>query len=314
MKYTLAYPGSRRALASALAVAGLLALGACSSTTGAGEVSPSGNPVESPDRDLRVAFSSYMPYSGLDSSKKATGLDGDIITAVAEKLDYTIKPNLMDFSGVLASVQTGRADVAIGDIFWNTERAATGLFTDPPYYSGFVVIQRPETSIGSIDDLNGKTIGDDVGSAYLKAEKAIPGATLKVFPTSDAVLQALQNGQIDVYLGTPLIAAYTSRTNPDIQLHEVPFTPPTQEQLAAHPEFEAFKPAMTGFFVAKEATTLVDELNGAIRSLYADGTLSQIVEKWGGDPNEFLNPTPGMAEQRIGVDRPAGWQPPSLTG
>ncbi|TYL23878.1 amino acid ABC transporter substrate-binding protein, partial [Streptococcus pyogenes] len=43
-----------------------------------------------------------------------------------------------------------------------------------------------------------------------------------------------------------------------------------------------------------------------------DGSLSALITKWGGDPKQFLVPSPEMAAQRRGVDRPADWSPPSI--
>ena len=48
--------------------------------------------------------------------------------------------------------------------------------------------------------------------------------------------------------------------------------------------------------------------------MYADGEMAKLVAKWGGDPKKFLTPSPGMAAERRGVDRPQSWTPPSIGG
>ena len=42
------------------------------------------------------------------------------------------------------------------------------------------------------------------------------------------------------------------------------------------------------------------------------GRLAAMVSKWGGDPNAFCKPAPYLLTLRQGVDRPAGWTPPSI--
>jgi hypothetical protein len=46
--------------------------------------------------------------------------------------------------------------------------------------------------------------------------------------------------------------------------------------------------------------------------MYASGQLTTLIKKYGGDPEQFLKPSPGMDKQRRDVDRPADWTPPSI--
>ena len=46
--------------------------------------------------------------------------------------------------------------------------------------------------------------------------------------------------------------------------------------------------------------------------MYANGELTKLLTKWGANPKLFLKPSPGMAQQRHAVDRPASWTPPSI--
>jgi polar amino acid transport system substrate-binding protein len=69
---------------------------------------------------------------------------------------------------------------------------------------------------------------------------------------------------------------------------------------------------MTSFYVPKQAPKLEQAISGEIRKMYASGEMSKLIEKWGGDPKQFLTPSPWMAKMRQGVDRPDGWTPPAL--
>jgi polar amino acid transport system substrate-binding protein len=71
---------------------------------------------------------------------------------------------------------------------------------------------------------------------------------------------------------------------------------------------------MTSFYVPKEEPKLEKAVSAEIDKMYASGEMAKLIEKWGGDPEKFLTPSPWMAKMREGVDRPAGWKPPALEG
>jgi polar amino acid transport system substrate-binding protein len=58
---------------------------------------------------LQVAIEPYMPYTALKDGK-LVGLDSDILAAVASKLGLKIETSMTDFPGMLAAVQSQRAD------------------------------------------------------------------------------------------------------------------------------------------------------------------------------------------------------------
>jgi polar amino acid transport system substrate-binding protein len=69
---------------------------------------------------------------------------------------------------------------------------------------------------------------------------------------------------------------------------------------------------MTSFYLPKESPKLEKAISDEIRKMYASGELTTLIKKYGGDPDEFLKPSPEMAATRQGVDRPADWTPPSI--
>jgi polar amino acid transport system substrate-binding protein len=75
---------------------------------------------------------------------------------------------------------------------------------------------------------------------------------------------------------------------------------------------EYFQAYMTGFYLPKQSPKLAKAVSDQIDGMYKDGSLAALIKKWGGDPKQFLVPSPEMAAQRRGVDRPADWNPPSI--
>lgn len=264
---------------------------------------------------IAVSIESYLPYSGLDKNGKLTGLDGDILTIAAQNLGCELSISVTDFAGTLAAVHSRRADMTLGSVGWSALRAQSGLFTDPPYYSASAMIEKKGTHITTLSQLEGKSIGGLIGGLNIPAIKAIPGATLKTYTTDTTGIDDVIAGRVDVYMaGDPLVAVYTIKTNPSLDIEGDYLTPPTDAELAAHPDYKYFEPYMTGFYIAKSETALEKALTQQILSLYKNGTEARLVSQWGGDPQAFLTPLAQFTAERVGVDRPEGWQAPSAEG
>lgn len=290
---------SRRALLGSVALTAVVALTGCGSSTAS----------DAGGQTVTVAVTPTMPYIGLENGK-LTGLDGDLFNKAAAKLGLTVKPLAVDFPGLLAGVQSGRYDMGIGGISWTEERAKAGIFTDPPYYSPAVLAEKPGTGARTVKDLEGKKLATVQSFFYIPALQKVPGATLQTYPTFQAALMDLSAGRVDIAFLDPLTVVYTKKKNPSLNYDTVTLEPPTAQDVAQHPEYTAFQPSMSGWYLNKKSTKLRDELTKQIRGYYADGTAAAAVKSWGGDPSGMLTPIPEFATQRAKVDRAADWTPP----
>jgi len=260
---------------------------------------------------IKVAIEPYMPYTDVKNGKMV-GLDAEILQEAAANLGLRIEHNMTDFKGMLGGVQSHRADLTIGGVGWGKERADKGLFTDPVYYSPPAMAVVGDKSYKTVEDLKGKTVGTVTGYVWEKSIKAVDGVQAKVYQDAATFFNDLGTGRIDVGFIDPLLVTYQAQLKPDTKFKLVYFTPPTDEQIAAKPDFKDFRQIQIAFYVAKEAPKLTEALNAEIRKMYANGKLAAMVQKWGGDPNAFLKPADYLVKLRQGVDRPADWTPPSL--
>jgi polar amino acid transport system substrate-binding protein len=262
---------------------------------------------------LKVAVQSYMPYTAVKGGK-LVGLDGEIINAVAEKLDLEVQPQLTDFNGMLGGVQSHRVDITVGGVAWSEERQKQGLFTDPPYYSPPAMGVRNGKTYSTIEDLQGQRLGTVTGYVWVKSIKAIPGAKLGAYPNANGVFDDLGSGRLDVGFLDPLLIINQQKARPDQKIQTQYLTSPDDQQVKEHPEYEFLRPYMTSFYIPKQEPKLEQAVSAEIQKMYASGEMAKLIEKWGGDPDKFLTPSPWMAKMRQGVDRPADWAPPSVAG
>jgi len=262
---------------------------------------------------ITVAIEPYMPYTA-EQNGQLIGLDSDIFNYIAAQLHQKVSINVTNFAGMLSGVQTHRVDVAIGGIAWSASRAAVGIFTDPPYYSPVALAEQKGEKITTVAGLQDKQVGTVTGYVFVDAIRQIPGATLHAYQDAPSAFTDLQDGRVNALVIDTLLVIYQAKQDAGAGVTSDYLTPPSAAQVQAHPGYSAFEPYMTGFYLPKGETSLQNAMNQVIRQMYANGEMAKLLTKWGANPDLFLKPSSGMAQQRQAVDRPASWTPPSISG
>ena len=304
----------RPRMAALVAVGSVLLAGGCGSKdeTAAPAAGTVAAGLDTIDKGVvKVAVEPYMPYTDVKDGK-LVGLDAEILQEAAANLGLKVEFNVTDFKGMLGGVQSHRVDLTIGGVGWSRDRADKGLFTDPVYYSPPAMAVVGDKQYRTVDDLVGKTVGTVTGYVWEKPIKEIDGAQVKVYQDAATFFRDLGTGRLDVGFIDPLLVTYQAQQNPDTKFKLVYFTPPTDAQIAAKPDFKDFRQIQIAFYVAKEAPKLEKALDAEIDKMYQNGKLAAMITKWGGDPNAFCKPAPYLTSLRQGVDRPADWTPPTI--
>jgi ABC-type amino acid transport substrate-binding protein len=260
---------------------------------------------------IKVAVQPYAPYTSVEGDK-IVGLDGDVLTYVSEKLGLEIEPQVTDFAGMLAGVQSRRVDITIGGVAWSADRQKQGLFTDPPYYSPPAMAVRSGKTYKTVDDLKGLELGTVEGYVWVKSIQAVPDAKLHAYPDANGVFDDLGAGRVDVGFLDPLIIIAAQKERPDLKIDTQYLTPPTAAEVEAKPDYQYFQPYQTGFYLPQKATKLEKAISAEIDAMYQNGEMEKLVKKYGGDPEQFLKPAADVATARRGVDRPQDWTPPAI--
>ena len=295
----------------AAGVGAALILVACGSSAPAASASSADYGLITPGQVTVAISTDNMPYNGLKDGK-LTGLDGELFAKAAADLGLTVQPVEIDFSGLLAGVQSRRYDIGIGDVAWRPARAQKGIFTDPPFYSPAVAAEKPGLHANTIASLSGLNLGTQDSFFFIDGLKKIPGAHLHLYPSQQTLFADLDAGRIDVAFLDPLGMVQAHKLAPNLKFDEVTFTPPTAQELAATPEYGVFLPFMDAWYLNSSEQKFEDALNKEILKFYANGFEAQEIKKWGGNPDQMLKPAPSFAGDRRGVDRPASWNLPSI--
>lgn len=210
---------------------------------------------------------SFMPFE-FKQGDKYVGFDLDLWAEIAKGAGWTYKVQPMDFAGLIPALQTQNIDVALSGMTIKEERRKAIDFSDPYYDSGLAaMVQANNTTIKSIDDLNGKVIAAKTGTATIDWIKAhLKPKEIRQFPNIDQAYLALEAGRVDAAMhDTPNVLFFV---NNEGKGHvKVAGAPVSGDKYGI------------GF---PKGSPLVAKVNAELARMKADGRYAKIYKKWFG--------------------------------
>ncbi|MBX5469401.1 MAG: amino acid ABC transporter substrate-binding protein [Thermoleophilaceae bacterium] len=203
------------------------------------------------------------------------GVDGDELKQIAKDACLKLEVHIQPAAGVIASVQSGRADIAAGGWYISPERAKIVGQTEPNYADPPELVSR--SGANDIEAFRGKKIGTTQGYLWEADFKKFAGSNGKLYQSPDAVFADLQAGRIEAGLMAVNEAGYRLRQHPNSGLKGAVMKP--TKIIAA-----SVRPSVTNFPHTKGKPELTKALNQAIESMRRSGQLEQILKKYGLDP------------------------------
>ena len=269
-------------LMSVMAAAGVLSLSGCSSShnpsastagTAASSAASAGGDLLSTIQNrgtLIVALEgAWQPWSYHDESDTLVGYDVEVSRAIAEKLGVEPEYVESDWDSLFAGMDAGRYDMVCNGVEVTEERSKTYDFTTPyGYIHTALAVKKDNDSITSFEDLDGKTTANSLASTYMELAESY-GATVQGIDTLEETIQLLTAGRIDATLNADVSFYDYLNVHPDADFKLVAFT-----EEASHVAIPLRK--------GDETATLLEAINNAIEELRADGTLSELSEKYFG--------------------------------
>ena len=205
----------------------------------------------------------FPPYE-YKEGEDFVGIDVEIATAIAEELGAKLEVVDMEFDSIIASVQKGETDFGMAGMTITDERKEMIDFTSS-YATGVQVVIIPEGSdIASLDDLEGKKIGVQLGTTgdiYATDDYGAENVT-EYGKGADAII-ALKGGDVDaVIIDNEPAKAFVSE-NEGLKILETEYA--VEDYAIA---------------VSKDNAELLNKINKALEKLTADGTIDKIIEKY----------------------------------
>ena len=156
--------------------------------------------------------SSFAPFVFQDSNNKYTGIDMDLIKAIAKDQGFTIEITNPGFDAALNAVQSGQADGMIAGMSVTDARKETFDFSEPYYTANAILAVKESSTIASYKDLKGKTIGVKNGTAsqtFLTKNQSKYDYKIKTFADASSMYDSLNSGSVDAVMDDEPVVKYS---------------------------------------------------------------------------------------------------------
>ena len=255
-----------------------LLLTACGSTTTT-TTTPGGTPTP----DLRVpgvltvgSDTTYAPQEYIDAAtNKAAGFDVDLITAVAKNMGLQVNVVTTKFDTIIDDLVNKRFDVVISAVSVTPERQKKVDFV--PYFNAgesLLVRSGNPKNIKSLSDLCGQSVGVQTGTieqtdlqtasnACKTAGK--PEIKMVVLQDQTAVIQLLADQRVVATFQDSPVTDYYNKQHPG------------QFDVGG----SVINAGLEGIVIRKNDAPMFNAVKAAFDKLKADGTYSQLIQKWG---------------------------------
>ncbi|MCT7661654.1 ABC transporter permease subunit [Mycobacterium deserti] len=208
----------------------------------------------------------YPPYSFHDPNQggQLAGYDVDVARAVGEKLGVRVEFVETSWDSIFAALEANRFDIVANEVTVTDERKAKYDLSDP--YSiaeGVIVTRADDNSITSADDLKGKRAAQSPTSNWAEFARQA-GAQIESVDGFSQAISVLNDGRVDVVVNDSITVLAYQAEHPDAPIKVAARTGERSEQA----------------FAARKDSGMLPELNRALGELRAEGTLSEISQKY----------------------------------
>ena len=268
-------------LMSVMAAAGVLSLSGCgSSGSSSAAASSTASGAAAAGSDLLSTIQSrgtlivalegaWQPWSYHDESDTLVGYDVEVSRAIAEKLGVEPEYVESDWDSLFAGMDAGRYDLVCNGVEVTDERSKTYDFTTPyGYIHTALAVKKDNDTITSFEYLKGKTTANSLASTYMELAESY-GATVQGIDTLEETIQLLTAGRIDATLNADVSFYDYLNVHPDADFKIVALT-----EEASHVAIPLRK--------GEETASLREAIDKAIEELRAEGTLTELSEKYFG--------------------------------
>ena len=205
------------------------------------------------------------------------GFNVDLANIIGERLGVEMDIVATQWSGILPGLQAGTYDFVVAPTTITEERAGNMLFTEGYLNTDFqFVVAKNSPDVSSMDELKGKVIAVNKGSAYDRWARGLEsdiGWIVESYGTNTDAVQAVVSGRAFANVAGNTVSAYAAKKNPNIKLSYLHTTG-----------------KVWGMPFRKDDSELRATVEKVIECMKIDGTIAGLHEKWFG-----LAPAAGSA-------------------
>ena len=230
--------------------------------------------------------SSFAPFVFQNDQSKYTGIDMELIKAIAKDQGFTLEISNPGFDAAVSDVQNGNADGMIAGMTVTDARKATFDFSDPYYTTNSILAVQESSNIASYEDLKGKTVGVKNGTAsqtFLEENKSKYGYKIKTFSDGASMYDSLNSGSVAAIMDDEPVIKYAIKQGRKFK------TP-----------IEGTPSGQTAFAVQKDSNPeLIEMFNNGLANLKESGEYQKILDKYLSSDSEESTESTAVDETTI---------------
>ena len=230
--------------------------------------------------------SSFAPFVFQNDQSKYTGIDMELIKAIAKDQGFTLEISNPGFDAAVSDVQNGNADGMIAGMTVTDARKATFDFSDPYYTTNSILAVQETSNISSYEDLKGKTVGVKNGTAsqtFLEENKSKYGYKIKTFSDGASMYDSLNSGSVVAIMDDEPVIKYAIKQG---RKFKTPIEGTPSGQIA--------------FAVQKDSNPeLIEMFNNGLANLKESGEYQKILDKYLSSDSEESTESTSVDETTI---------------
>ena len=163
----------------------------------------------------------FAPHAMVKLGGGIEGFNVDLANEIAKRLKRPINIEATQFSGLIPGLNAKKYDWIAAPTTVTPERAKVLLFTEGYLDTDYqFLVKKSDPDIKALEDLKGKTIAINKGSAYetwAKNNIAKYGFTYDVYDTNADAVQAVLSGRANSNLAGNTVVAWAAKQNPMVK-------------------------------------------------------------------------------------------------
>lgn len=209
----------------------------------------------------------FAPFESRNPQGEIVGFDIDLANYIADELGYELEITDMKFDGLIGALQNDRVDLVLAGMSATDQRRENVDFSTEYNHSGEMFITAENSDIKTLEDLEGLTVGVQLGTIQEEGAKKIIEEEgidfeLKSLDDSGALIQEILSGRIEVaYMDKEVALGYLE-----------------QQDLEGFDDPTTSSPGMAVAF--PKGSDLVDDVNEVLAKAEESGFMKELQDKW----------------------------------
>ncbi|MBM7540370.1 transporter substrate-binding domain-containing protein [Amphibacillus cookii] len=221
--------------------------------------------LEERDTLIMATSADFPPFETRNTEGEIVGFDIDLAEHIADELGYDLEIRDMNFDGLIGALQAGRADMVLSGMSATDSRRENVDFSIEYNRSGEMFVTQQDSDVTSIEDLEGKTVGVQLGTIQQEGAELLQedyDFEIHTLDEAQALIQELLSNRIDVaYLDKEVALGFIDA-----------------QDLTGFDDPTTASPGMAVAF--PKGSELVEDVNNVLEQAMESGWLEDLQKEW----------------------------------